>query len=452
MSKEIMIMMKEILDKMEKDTKANRIMRDHIKMIEERLMNLTNRVEKENKINKKKSEEVMFRIDIDQKDLKNNPFEAILNSLNKKKDSTSENNNYESDDDNYNTDTKIYETEEREQDKNMTEISRKIESIQDIIELGNDYRELVGKNKDKIKKTEKYTEIEGKKYPIDLEKICNLTIPLKILNNMIGMKRVKEDMYEMIIYYLQGFERKNKNMLHTVIEGPAGVGKTKLGKIISKIYCALGIIPSNKFKYVKATDLIGEHVGATKRMTQNAIDEANGGVLFIDEAYALSSSDTKDPYGKECIDTINFNLSENKSKLIVIIAGYPDQLEKCFFSYNEGLQRRFPFRFRIDGYNAEELRDIFLDKLKRSQWKLSNELTMEKLTNFFKKNKDEFIYFGGDIENLFKSCQFTHSRRVIGKNVSIREKFTIEDIENGLTRFKKNRKEDDKKKYDHLYL
>ena len=164
---------------------------------------------------------------------------------------------------------------------------------------------------------------------------------------MIGMKKVKNDVFEMIIYYLQNFEKTNKNMLHLVIEGSPGVGKTKLGKIMAQIYCALGIIPSNKFKYVKATDLIGEHVGATRIMTQKIIDDADGGVLFIDEAYALSSNDSKDPYGKECLDTLNFNLSENKKKLIVIIAGYPDQLDKCFFSYNPGLERRFPFRFKI---------------------------------------------------------------------------------------------------------
>jgi broad specificity polyphosphatase/5'/3'-nucleotidase SurE len=68
---------------------------------------------------------------------------------------------------------------------------------------------------------------------------------------------------------------------------------------MAQIYCALGIIPSNKFKYVKATDMIGDHVGATKHMTQAVIDEADGGVLFIDEAYSLSTSETKDPYGKD---------------------------------------------------------------------------------------------------------------------------------------------------------
>jgi ATPases of the AAA+ class len=264
---------------------------------------------------------------------------------------------------------------------------------------------------------------------------------------MVGMKKVKDDIFEMIIYYLQGFETKNKNMLHSVIEGPPGVGKTKLGKIIGGIYCALGIIPSNNFKYVKATDLIGDHVGATKHMTQTAIDEADGGVLFIDEAYALSSNDNKDPYGKECIDTLNFNLSENKRKLIVIIAGYSDHLDKYFFSFNPGLQRRFPFKFKIDKYSAHELKDIFVDKLRKCKWKLNKNITVEKLIDFFTTNKDEFPNFGGDIENLFKSCQFSHSRRMIDKNPKLRGILIMDDILSGLDKFKKNKRGDDKHKH-----
>jgi hypothetical protein len=398
-------------------------------------------------------------------------------------------------DDDYDDKFQIYDnTDEINIDKDYIDINDKFESINDIIRMGEKYGDLVEKSKlkkeDKKKDKKKYklkndtsddsdsdldshdvfdvfnieadkkenddgkeinTEnkfckfytLEGKKYNINLQTVCNLTQPLKKLNRIIGMKNVKEQIFEMIIYYLQGFENENKNMLHSVIEGPPGVGKTKLGKIMAQIYCALGIIPSNKFKYIKATDMIGDHVGATKHMTQSVIDEADGGVLFIDEAYALSTSETKDPYGKECMDTLNFNLSENKKKLIVIIAGYPDQLERCFFSHNPGLQRRFPFRYKVEKYTPKELSEIFQDKLKRYKWKINKEITDDYLEKFFKKNLDDFKNFGGDIENFFKKCQFSHSKRTIGLHPEYRGKLSIEDMDNGLKTFKQNKKKED---------
>jgi ATPase family associated with various cellular activities (AAA) len=373
--------------------------------------------------------------------------------------------------------------------KDYININETIENVNDIIKMGEKYIPLIDKNKEKktkrdekkrritssdsdsddvfdvfdIKKNNnnkldaniesngdefinkfcKFYTINGKKYNVDLQKVCELVQPLKKLNRMVGLKNVKEQIFEMIIYYLQGFENENKNMLHSVIEGPPGVGKTKLGKIMSQIYCALGIIPSNRFKYVKATDLIGDHVGATKHMTQSVIDDADGGVLFIDEAYALGTSESKDPYGKECMDTLNFNLSENKKKLIVIIAGYPEQLDKCFFSHNPGLQRRFPFRYKVDKYNASELSEIFKDKVKRYKWKINNEITSKYLEDFFRKNIDEFKNFGGDIENFFKKCQFSHSKRTIGLHPAYRGKLTIEDMNNGFKTFKQNKKKED---------
>lgn len=368
-------------------------------------------------------------------------------------------------DDEYDKDAPVFETDNEEQKiENFVDFEDQIHNIKDLINIGNKFEEkiqkkksaMMSKKKNKRKKisseNEEYYELDGKKYSINLEIVNNLIKPLKKLSNIIGMEKVKEDIFEMIIYFLQGFEKNNKNMLHSVIEGPPGVGKTKLGKTLSQIYCALGIITSNKFKYVKATDLIGDHVGATKHMTQEAIDEADGGVLFIDEAYALSSNDNKDPYGKECIDTLNFNLSENKKKLIVIIAGYPDYLDKYFFSFNPGLQRRFPFKFRIDSYTPSEMRDIFIDKLKRFKWKFSKTMTMDKITEFFVQNKDDFTNFGGDMENLFKKCQFAHAKRIIGKDPHMKKKITYDDMCMGFESFKKNKRENENKpKYPHMY-
>ena len=199
-----------------------------------------------------------------------------------------------------------------------------------------------------------------------------LNKPLVKLNKMIGMDSVKKSIIDMILYYIQGFENKNQEMLHTVIEGPPGVGKTELGKILASIYANLGVTKSNKFKVVRRSDLVGEYLGQTAKKTQEAIDEADGGVLFIDEAYALGNTEKRDSYAKECIDTINQNLSENK-QFVCIIAGYPDELDRCFFSWNRGLQRRFPFRYRIDGYTSLEMRDIFVKKIDDMHFKMDNE-------------------------------------------------------------------------------
>ena len=142
-------------------------------------------------------------------------------------------------------------------------------------------------------------------------------------------------------------------------------------------------------------------------------------------------------------------------KLIVIIAGYPDQLDKYFFSFNPGLSRRFPYKFKIEGYTPDELRDIFIDKLRKFKWKLSDEVTIEKLNMFFNKNKEEFPNYGGDIENLFKSCQLSHSKRMIGRHPMFRGKLTMDDIEKGYEKFtqnKRNNNNNNKTKYGHMYL
>lgn len=348
-------------------------------------------------------------------------------------------------DDDYDENISAYDTINVNIDKNFVELNKQLTNINDLIKLGEQFEEEVNNNKENKKenKDEEMYELNGKKYSVNLNTIVKLMKPLKRLKKMIGLNDVKEKIFDMIVYYLQGFEKNTKSMLHSVIEGPPGVGKTRLGKILASIYSSLGVIPSEKFKYVKATDLIGEHVGATRQMTQSVIDEADGGVLFIDEAYALGSSESKDPYGKECIDTLNFNLSENKKKIIIIIAGYADMLEKNFFSYNQGLQRRFPFRFRINGYSDIELKDIFIDKIKKSNWKILPEITNEKIINFFRENKQDFQNFGGDIDNFLKSCQYAHSKRMLGKHINFRKKISYDDLINGFHTYKDNKTNND---------
>ena len=332
-------------------------------------------------------------------------------------------------------------------------IDSSLNNISDVIQLAQKFP-LDNRGDLKLEKVNGLYEYDGKYYGINIETLSKLSKPLEKLNKMIGLDKIKTQILEMILYYIQEFEKGTSNMLHTIIEGPPGVGKTELGKIFAEIYSSLGIIPSAKFKLVKRTDLIGEYVGHTAHKTQNAIDEAEGGVLFIDEAYSLGgSSEKSDSFSKECLDVLNQNLSENKKKLIVIIAGYKDQLESSFFSYNPGLKRRFPFRYSIEGYSPEELKDIYLKKLKDIKWKLDKSITDKLIIDFFTKNKDEFKCFGGDIENLLLNSKFVHSKRVFNAHPHNRKTLNKDDFETAFERFKSNKKKKTEDDFPHyLYV
>jgi SpoVK/Ycf46/Vps4 family AAA+-type ATPase len=276
-------------------------------------------------------------------------------------------------------------------------LKKEINKIDDLIELGKLYDP---ENPKKIK------------YNINVKQLYKLIEPLNELKNMIGMKKVKNHIIDLILYYLQDFEKYNKNIMHTVLYGPPGCGKTELAHILAKIYYKMGIIKTNNVNIVKRSDLIGEYCGHTAIQTQNAIDKAKDGVLLIDEAYSLGNIEQKDSFTKECIDTINQNLTENKSNFICIIAGYKEALDSCFFAYNQGLERRFPFRFTVDKYNANDLRDIYIKMIYDDNWMIEEPIQKNIPINFFEENRDIFKYNGGDMENLFHMTKIAHSRRV----------------------------------------
>ena len=290
-------------------------------------------------------------------------------------------------------------------------INENVETLDDLIKLGNIYDPNI-----KIK------------YNINIRKLNKLIEPLQKLKNMIGMEKVKKTIVDQILYFLQGIDDKNKDMLHCVIEGPPGVGKTEVAKILGQIYRKMGILSSDKFKSVKRSHLIGGYLGQTAIKTQKVLDECNGGVLFIDEAYSLGNSEGKDSYSKECIDTLTAHLSENKQNFICIIAGYKNSLKECFFKYNEGLERRFPYRFEIDKYTPYELSQIFVKIVKEYEWNVSDNFD----SDFFTQNIDYFTFNGGDMELLFHKCKIAHSRRVFMLPKEVKKILTNQDLQEGL--------------------
>ena len=311
--------------------------------------------------------------------------------------------------------------EEKEEDKPLVEIDREINTLNDLIELGRMYDST-------------------KRYSIDLKILHKLVDSLTELNNMIGMEAVKQDMVDHILFKVQDLDSSNMDMMHTVIQGPPGVGKTEVAKIIGKIYLAMGILKNNKFVKGTRSNMIADYLGQTARMTQKLINSAEGGILFIDEVYSLGNSEKRDSFSKECIDTINENLTEKKTDFICIIAGYKKEIDSCFFAYNPGLERRFPIRFTIEPYKAEEVYLIFRKKVAEAGWTLNNMVSNQ----FFIDNFESFKFFGGDMEVLFSRCKRAHARRIFSSKAGIRKEIDMIDLKRGFDSFQSHRKTKDK--------
>ena len=226
---------------------------------------------------------------------------------------------------------------EKEKEKEIIEPSIDI-NINIIPKKTINIEEEINNIGDILKLIEKYKLDPEIKYNINMEALHNIKEPLEELNDMIGMSDLKNNIVDQILYFAQELH-KNKNtsgdFMHTVIYGPPGTGKTEIAKMMGKIYSKLGILNKGTFKKVTRSDLIAGYLGQTAIKTRDVIKESLGGVLFIDEAYALGNPEKKDSFSKECIDTLCEALSDNKDNLMVIIAGYETELKECFFNYNQ---------------------------------------------------------------------------------------------------------------------
>lgn len=291
---------------------------------------------------------------------------------------------------------------------------------------------------------------------LNLKLLHHLQKPLKELQSMVGLEKFKANVVEQILMCLQDLHRNpnklNDEMFHTVIYGPPGVGKTRLAKILGHIYIAMGLIYKkpvdlNVFKiddyFVTASrsDLIGMFCGHTAVQTQKIIDNCrkSGKVLFIDETYSLGDKEGRDNFSKECIDTINSNLTDGAGEFICIIAGYPEDIKKCFFAHNKGLERRFNFRYTVEKYNFEELLKIFLLKLEEDGWGLLNDQVIT--AKYFEDNQDYFSNCGGDVVAFLTKCRIVYSNRVFLSLDIPDRKLTVDDIKRATELFKHERED-----------
>jgi SpoVK/Ycf46/Vps4 family AAA+-type ATPase len=292
---------------------------------------------------------------------------------------------------------------------------------------------------DIISLIEKYPINETIEYNINMESLHKIKSSLTDLNNMIGMKDLKNNIVDQILYYIQDLN-KTGDFMHTVIYGPPGTGKTEIAKIIGQIFSKLGILKKGTFRKVTRSDLIAGYLGQTAIKTNDVINDCLGGVLFIDEAYSLGNSEKKDSFSKECIDTLCEALSNHKDNFMVIIAGYENELKECFFNYNQGLDSRFTWRFKTDEYKGEELYNIFIKKVKEIGWEIFNTNSeYEKINvDWFIKHLEYFKFFGRDVETLLAKTKIAHARRVFCKPQNEKMKITLKDLECGFELYLKN--------------
>ena len=286
---------------------------------------------------------------------------------------------------------------------------------------------------------------------IDLFKLSKLVPSLEKLNSLIGLNDIKDAIFHQIIFHLQDPDIENVDMHHTVIKGPPGVGKTELSKIIAEIYNHLGFLKSNKVVSVKRNDLIAGYLGQTAIKTKKKLDEALGGVLLIDEAYALGDSEGRDSFSKEAVDLLTSYLSEHGHEFICIIAGYKKALEDRFFKLNEGLARRFTIQYSIEPYSDNDLMNIFKKIVQDNEWQIKND---EDMVDLFNNEDNIFPNYGGDMLSLFACCKKAHSVRILrlkSLNEIKEEKLKIsrDDIIKGLSFYNLNNNIDKKK--IHMY-
>ena len=318
-------------------------------------------------------------------------------------------------------------------------IDVEINSLKDILQLCSDYP---------LK-----SDVE---YNINMKAIHNIKEPLEELDNMIGLSPLKLSIMDQILYFIQNLHKtgnkKSNDFMHTVIYGPPGTGKTEVAKIMGKIFSKMGVLSRNVFKKATRADLIAGYLGQTALKTKDLVKECLGGVLFIDEAYALGNNEKRDSFAKECIDTLCEALSDHKDNLMVIIAGYEEELKTCFFDYNQGLDSRFTWRFKTTDYTAEELKLIFEKKVKDAQWDFKKNIP----TSWFNEKKEYFKFFGRDMETLFAKTKIAHGRRIFCKDKNDRKKLSLKDLEKGYKMYCENNEVKSRKKNNdalsHLYL
>lgn len=282
-----------------------------------------------------------------------------------------------------------------------------------------------------INKTDK-KEIDPLPQEDTLEKV------LKELNELVGLAEVKKDVSELInLLEIQKKRSKEglKNVeitLHTVFLGPPGTGKTSVARLLSRIFKHLGFLSKGQMYETDREGLVAGYVGQTATKVDAAVESSLGGVLFVDEAYALTQNAFGNDYGAEAVNTLLKRMEDHREDLAVVVAGYTEPM-KFFIESNPGLRSRFNRYFYFSDFIPQELFQIFESFCLKSDFIISDD-AKEKLIDTFDllyETKNESFGNARVVRNLFEKCVQNQANRIVKLkkiNNKILKTLTEEDI------------------------
>ena len=240
------------------------------------------------------------------------------------------------------------------------------------------------------------------------------------LDHLIGLKEVKKNLSNLVNVIRVRKIREEMGLaqpemsLHLVFSGNPGTGKTTVARLLAKIYRALGVVSKGQLVEVDRAGLVEGYVGQTAQKTQEVIDSAMGGVLFIDEAYTLTNKKENGDFGQEAVDTLLKRMEDDRDSFVVIVAGYTDEMEE-FLQSNPGLRSRFSKFIEFTDYTEEELYTIFCSMCAAQDFHLAPEADQEVKEYFHRlvEDKDEHFANGREVRNFFERSVERQANRLV---------------------------------------
>ena len=269
-------------------------------------------------------------------------------------------------------------------------------------------------------------------------KTDNLKETLQELQNLIGLKQLKSEINTLINFLKIQQQRQKHGLpkvpitLHLVFCGSPGTGKTTVARLIGKIYQELGILKKGHCIETDRSGMVSGYIGQTAIKTDKLIESALDGVLFIDEAYTLKPENAGKDFGQEAIDTLLKRMEDYRDRLVVIVAGYPDEMSR-FIESNPGLKSRFTRYFTFEDYQPEELLAIFLKICQSHHYQIDSDAKTALLNKFsdLYQNRDNNFGNGRLVRNIFEKTlerQATRLARLTDVSRKMIITITKEDI------------------------